>query len=65
MCCVDHIVRRNSGSKEVVARWECGQDEEESIEVELEDETENGSRTVKKVQDPRESHPRRNASSTK
>ena len=54
MCCVDHIVRRNSGSKEVVARWECGQEEEESIEVELEDETENGSRTVKKVQDPRE-----------
>ena len=30
------------------------QEEEESVEVEMEDETENGSRTVKKVQDPRE-----------
>ena len=53
-CCVDHIVRPNGDSKEVVARWVCGQEEEESVEVEMEDETENGSRTVKKVQDPRE-----------
>ena len=51
-CCVDHIVRPNGDGKEVVARWVCGQ-EEESVEVEMEDETENGSRTVKKVQDPR------------
>ena len=49
--CVDHIVRPNSDSKEVVARWVCGQEEEENIEVELEDETENASRTVKKIQD--------------
>ena len=53
-CCVDHIVRPNGDSKEVVARWVCGQEEEESVEVEMEDETENGSRTVKKVQDPRD-----------
>ena len=39
---MDHIVRPNGDSKDVVAGWECG------------DETENGSRTVKKVQDPRE-----------
>ena len=31
-CCVDHIVRPNGDSKEVVARWVCGQ-EEECIEV--------------------------------
>ena len=48
---MDHIVRPNSDSKEVVARWVCGQEEEENIEVELEDETENASRTVKKIQD--------------
>ena len=53
-CCVYHIVRPNGDSKEVVARWVCGQEEEESVEVEMEDETENGSRTVKKVQDPRD-----------
>ena len=52
-CCVDHLVRPSGDSKEVVARWVCGQ-EEEGIEVYPEDETENGSRTVKKVQDPRE-----------
>ena len=34
-----------------MARWVCGQEKEESIEAEPEDETENGSKTVKKVQD--------------
>ena len=43
------MVRPSGDSKEVVARWVCGQEEEESMEVEPEDETENGSRTVKKV----------------
>ena len=51
---MDHIVRPNSDSKEAVARWVCGQEEEESVEVESENKTENGSRTVKKVRDPRE-----------
>ena len=49
-CCVDHIVRPNGD----MARWVCGHEEEESIEEEMEDETENGSTTLKKVQDPRE-----------
>ena len=36
-CCVDHIVRPSGDSKEVVASWVCGQEEEESIEVDPED----------------------------
>ena len=46
---MDHTVRPNSDSKEAEARRVCGW-EEESIEVELEDETGNGTRTVKQVQ---------------
>ena len=48
--CGGHLVRNG---EEVKARWVCGQ-EEESIEVEPVDETENGSRTLKKVQDLRQ-----------
>ena len=49
------VVRPSSEAGEVKVRWGCGQEGgDKVIEVEPEDEIENGSRKVKKVQGPRE-----------
>ena len=52
-CRVGHVVGPNVDGEEDKARWVCGQ-EDDSVEIEMEDEIERGSRTVKKVQNPRE-----------